>query len=126
MFERIKVDAMTVAQTLRDTAAERPDYVYENPEGLTGDGITTCFYVHPDGPGCLAGTALHKLGVPLSELAECEGQGASTVATSVLDIRGDAGNVVIMLAYAQRRQDGGDSWSVAVEKAEIHATEALV
>ena len=41
-----------LARTLREVAAERPDYIYEPPVGGSD-----CWYLHDNGPGCIFGHA---------------------------------------------------------------------
>lgn len=112
-------DSMAIA-TLRDVVAERPEYIYEPPSGATaGATAAMCFYVHhiDSGPvpGCLVGTVLHRLGVPLDKLAELEGCGAYVVAGMTAYMSNDAR---CALARAQDAQDDGATWAVALAAAE--------
>lgn len=110
-----------VIQTLREVAAERPDYVYTNEYGNRANGETTCRYVHhADGPeaapGCIVGHVLHRLGVPLESLAAREGGGAIAVAVRTL------GAYISLstrdaLALAQSNQDSGYPWGKSVDAA---------
>ena len=57
-----------LARTLREIAAEDPEYVYGNP-GEDPPSYTVCWYAHANGePGCIFGVALSRLGVDLGEL----------------------------------------------------------
>ena len=49
---------------LVEIANERPDYVYEPPEGFGG----ACVYVHNGEPSCIIGHALARFGVPLDDV----------------------------------------------------------
>lgn len=121
----MEITGTQVLETLKAVVAERPDYVYEapahqvhmDPEGLIN---STCFYVHADEdgsnerPGCLVGEVLHRLGVPLAELAEHEGNGASQVAR-VFGV--DDRDALTVLDEAQCHQDQGVAWGRALEAA---------
>jgi hypothetical protein len=115
----IKVTADQVMQTLREVVAERPDYVYEVPEGYAAETNVSCYYVHGDVPGCVVGHVLNRLGVPLSDLALVEGRGAYKVVDWFLNITDPDGVVDVehVLSVAQSRQDRGDSWGEALEVA---------
>lgn len=119
-------DEMVVA-TLRAVVAERPDYVYRRPEHMLplvdGEGETEadCFYVHtaPDDvdeltPGCLVGTVLYRLGVPLEVLEEWEGSGGYEVTSEF----GASRTACSLMSEVQSTQDGGQPWRVALERAE--------
>jgi hypothetical protein len=119
-MERIKVTGDAVISTLREVAAERPDYVYEAPEAQR-EGLLYCFYVHNDGeagvevPGCIVGHVLHRLGVPLDSLAQHEGKGAHVVAEEFLEIQGDlTRDAEFALCEAQGNQDTGRPWGESV------------
>jgi hypothetical protein len=109
-MEPVNVTAEKVLETLREVVAERPDYVYEAPEGYTAGAGVTCFYVHGDVPGCVVGHVLNRLGVPLSDLALVEGRGAYKVADWFLNITDPDGAVDVehVLYAVQMRQDRGD------------------
>lgn len=47
-----------LARVLREVAAERPDYVYEPP-----NGGADCWYSHGSKPGCIFGHAFDRLGI---------------------------------------------------------------
>jgi hypothetical protein len=115
----INVTAEKVLETLREVVAERPDYVYEAPEGYTAATWVAGFYVHGDVPGCVVGHVLNRLGVPLEHLALVEGRDAYKVADWFLNITDPDGamDVEHVLSVAQSRQDRGDSWGTALEAA---------
>jgi hypothetical protein len=52
-----------LARQVRAVAAERPDYIYRDP-----DGSSVCSYWHEayEEPGCIFGHALHRMGVYMS------------------------------------------------------------
>lgn len=117
MSELPTVSEARVMATLREVVAERPEYVYERDGQFASgdaDGIS-CLYVHRDGPGCLVGTVLHRIGVPLDKLATWEGSGAYVVAGMTAYMPDTARNA---LARAQDAQDAGATWSAALAAAE--------
>ncbi|WP_103529497.1 hypothetical protein [Streptomyces sp. SM12] len=118
-FEKIRVTDDEVMRVLREVVAERPEFVYTNPSGESGNpGVNTptCFYVHGEVPGCVIGHLLHRLGVPLAVLRNLEHDHASAVIDEVMEGVTDA--VVLALTGAQAAQDHGNPWSVALERAE--------
>ncbi|WP_030997529.1 hypothetical protein [Streptomyces sp. NRRL F-5630] len=118
-MERIKVTADEVMSTLRAVVAERPDYVYARPEA--DNRAAACLYVHHDDgtakPGCLVGTVLHRLGVPLVELAKWEGEGACSMVPSVTNLEWEDTST-LALQTAQEAQDAGVTWAEALAAAE--------
>lgn len=130
-----------VVEALRGAVEERgADYVYVNPQGQTAgvrddlDNLPSCFYVHGTAPGCIAGTALVRLGVPLQNLLDFEGSMASeavegTIPLIVEDFPTSYGakgyaaqdkiNIVSrILVAAQTVQDAGGTWGEALTAAE--------
>jgi hypothetical protein len=109
-------------QALETLVAERgPDYVYRPPVPAEPDGMTgMCVNVHKDADGnlvegCLAGAALHRLGVPLEDLRDHNASGVSSVVDCLnIDI---AESAVQLLGWAQRNQDQGVPWGVALSLA---------
>lgn len=98
------------------------DYVYVNKHGekATGDGIVQCHYVHGDECGCIVGTVLHSLGVSLYEMSKHEGENAEELIRlleekGVLTVADESSKI---LGTAQLFQDVGETWRVALEKAE--------
>ncbi|MFE2075215.1 hypothetical protein [Streptomyces misionensis] len=104
--------------TLRDVVSENPEKVYKAPPAMPGAEDGSCFYVHVDEdgqeePGCIVGTVLHRLGVPLAELKEKEGLG-STAAVRGLALRPSLSLTTVgVLRDIQMRQDRGASWGEA-------------
>ncbi|MFF5433443.1 hypothetical protein ACFY5K_25845 [Streptomyces griseofuscus] len=107
-----------IMMALRDVVAENPERVYKAPAVMSGSEGGTCFYVHVDDdgqeePGCIVGTVLHRLGVPLAELKKKEGLGALAA------IRGLEPQVLAthktqaVLRDIQIRQDRGAPWGEA-------------
>lgn len=103
-----------VSDTLKAVVAEQPEYVYAKPAELKSPGNDRCLYVHGDKPGCGVGHVLHRLGVPLSFLAEYEGVGASILAVR-LDLPWRAS---VLLEHFQHAQDDGRPWVEALATAE--------
>lgn len=105
----------TLVQALRDLAAERPDYVYSNPD--IENSPSACLYVHGDEPGCIVGAALHRLGVPLDVLSAYEGEGASTLLHYLNDdgVTSVSDDVRQRVSNVQRDQDGREPWAKAVK-----------
>ncbi|MDQ1016674.1 hypothetical protein [Streptomyces afghaniensis] len=106
-----------VLSTLRDVAEESPEKVYEAPEHLR-DEWGSCYYVHRDedgneSAGCIVGTVLHRLGVPLAELRKAETYGADA-AIPLIGVTGISASVSSFLRHVQRKQDRGQTWSNAV------------
>jgi hypothetical protein len=118
--ERIKLSETQIMDTLREVVAERPEHVYESPEHMR-NGYETCFYVHVDSegndpqPGCLVGVVLHRLGVPLEQLAKREGSGACVVVSALVETTSDVANA---LDVAQSAQDCEKTWAQALASAE--------
>lgn len=92
----------------------------------------TCQYVAYDADGnegaaCIAGNALHRLGVPLSVLKKMDVVGAGNSSevisrTPVINLLLDAGFVLepgarTAAEYAQSEQDSGRTWGQAVQRA---------
>jgi hypothetical protein len=129
-----KITDELIISTLRAVVAERPDYVYERPAHMApirdGDGeiVGECMYVHTDpeddsklSPGCLVGTVLYRLGMPLEELQRHEGEGGWDV---VDEFGGDDSRVVMQ--DVQLRQDSGVPWGAALELALTDPSEEAV
>ncbi|MGW4446469.1 hypothetical protein [Streptomyces sp. NPDC004682] len=115
-----------VRDTLRDVAAENPEKVYETPEAMKTDG-GACYYVHKaedgsEGPGCIVGTVLYRLGVPLAEMAKREGTNALGVIADLelsgeVEAKGLSSSTRTLLRWVQIQQDGGRSWGSAYKNA---------
>lgn len=122
---RRPIDGERLIHTLREVVAEQPDNVYTPPEHMQYE-ITSCYYVHtdantgePQAAGCVVGAVLARLGIPLADVAEHEGDGARQVVPAFLNITGPlAAKAVDVLDCAQAYQDGGAPWGVALANAE--------
>lgn len=113
---------------LEEAVEERGDgFVYG--EHYDGD---SCQYLEEDGDGgyvtgCIAGNALHRLGVPLTvlllmDMAGPEGGSEVIGADKTIKILENAGfrlneDALIPVAVAQREQDAGLPWGRAVRRA---------
>lgn len=126
-YEKITVSGEKLINTIREVADEHPEYLYEAPADMLEEVRydAACFYVHtsPAGPvcGCIVGHALHRLGVPLDELALHEGSGAGRAIPEMLELTGlQAGVSLTMATATQDAQDGAGidgkrhTWSNAV------------
>ncbi len=113
----------TLMKTLRQVVAEKPTHVYEGPE--YSERADDCLYVHRDetgaieGPGCVMGHALHRLGVPLEELALYEGLAIACVVGHLTS--GISQGTEEILRRVQTLQDEGSPWSEAYELATGHS-----
>lgn len=110
-----RVSDEAIMTKLREVVAERPDFVYEPPDG------STCVYVKDGAPSCLVAQVLVPLGALLGPLAEADtgtvpANGVRDVArTAGLDISAEAGEA---LDNAQLAQDTGHYWRYALARAE--------
>lgn len=120
--------------TAREVVAERPDFVYTPPvplvDGSADPDAGMCRYVHTDGQGndscgCVIGHVLHKLGVPLAEMAKREGAPASSQLRRFFgfEINSSVANFADELQY---RQDAGITWGKALEHAEGYAPTKVI
>lgn len=107
---------------IEQIVAERPDYVYTNPNSNRSLASQVCRYVHdlPDGtaePGCLLGVWLHRFhGVTLNQLRTQEG---TSIRAALHHPAITASIEVSPLAWAfltelQIEQDKGLRWSEAL------------
>lgn len=138
MTDKISVSGEKLINTIREVAAEHPDYVYVAPVELGVDPENgPCFYVHPSTagpvPGCIMGVTFSRLGVPLDVLAEYEHDSAGSVIQRVLDVTAPlAFEARVFANAAQDAQDGAEldgrrrTWSEAVSHAERRANTELV
>ena len=102
------------------------DFLYQNPYGIPLGDQGGCLYVHHNSeegesePGCIAGHFFHRMGVPLSALADVEGKSARCVASQVAPEYGIVldGEAITALARAQRVQDSGRPWGKSLEAAQ--------
>lgn len=120
-----------VRETLKGVVADAaPDFVYTDPNGIRADQnhdrSIKCAYVHGDKPGCIVGQVLHRLGVPLATLAECEDSTATQAVKHVMgldnvyncDLPSDVRAISGYLRNVQVEQDTGRTWSDALKRAE--------
>lgn len=100
--------------TVRRIAAESPDFTYKQED--SEDPI--CLYnPSPRNPqGCIIGAALASLGLPVPE--SMEGEGAYTVLPTMLKVAALPKGQSTWFDTVQGAQDGGKSWSAAVEAAD--------
>jgi hypothetical protein len=110
----IEITQEKFMSALRDAVAEKGDgYVYSRLDGYAG----MCLYVHDDGPGCIMGNALHRMGVSLEFLSSAEGEGITSV-LEYLYCRGIIGDYSTLdlerLSSIQAAQDCGSTWGKAV------------
>jgi hypothetical protein len=113
----VHITEENMLDTLRGIIEERGEnYVYEG-----SDESDSCLYVHQVNgdlvPGCLVGTALHRLGVPLQTMTWHEGASAHGLLrrlTKIGVIEGGADHIAFALNEAQAYQDKGSSWGYAL------------
>ncbi|PSL04165.1 hypothetical protein CLV30_106170 [Haloactinopolyspora alba] len=123
---RTPVNTRAALRLLEEVVEGNEGYVYEDEDGVPADS-TMCHYVHRteggSAPGCIVGHALHRAGVPISNLLEIEG---STIGTEQAARVGVAleGRAVDVLSAAQAAQDVGETWGEALEHARAVAAEA--
>ncbi|MFI9591015.1 hypothetical protein [Nonomuraea sp. NPDC052265] len=112
------------AEAVKAVVEENPGRVYEAPahQLATVTNPATCYYVHTDpddgdklSPGCVIGAALHRLGLSLDEIRQCEFDNARQVLFRLFpnlsaDTRDWANSV-------QTRQDAKATWSEALDYA---------
>ena len=103
-----------------ETIAEKgADYVYPRDRRPH----SSCLYVYNDKPDCLVGVILHKAGVPIEALRQCQSQKDSS-AIAILPLLRQAGfiltepEVTQWLINLQHAQDSGDTWGEALRYAE--------
>lgn len=98
---------------LKALAAERPDYVYETPDGYSPG---RCVYANPEAtePSCIVGHLLHRNGVPLALLNELDD--GDTPAEDISDHPDIPMELEArwLLVAVQGRQDRGVPWGKAV------------
>lgn len=114
----IDLTPMKALELLREVVAEYgEDYVYTNPYGAKGGETddfgepVSCFYVHSDKPGCIAGHALHRAGLTLERLTYWE----SSAVDFIDDVPEATGG---LMREAQFSQDHGGTWGQALAAAE--------
>lgn len=102
----ININAQQALALLKEAVDERgSDYCYDTEAGdyrrialgfAEGDG-PGCFYLHDDGPGCIAGLALFKAGVPLEMLGDMD------MASKRKEVVGGTGVTSLVSWLAERR-----------------------
>lgn len=92
------------------------DYVYHRRINALGQAV--CWYVNAtgDGPDCLAGHVLHRLGVSLEQLRDSEHNPVETASDYRL-----SDEAAYVLSRAQSLQDGGGTWGHAYDQAYLIA-----
>ena len=94
-------------EAIRAVASEFPDYIYPALKGVQ----QPCVYHRRDAAkGCLIGEALMRCDVPEDDLTAMRG-----AADDVLSHYGLSPRVCAAGDRAQLAQDGGNSWSEAIE-----------
>lgn len=91
------------------------DHVYVSTTSVESDAACLNVLEDENGnlcPGCIVGAALHHLGVPLDELAECNAAAAQHTLCH-LGIAADQ-RTICLLRDAQIEQDHGVPWGDAV------------
>lgn len=80
---------------------------------------SACYYERDGAPSCLVGHVLHRAGVSVEMLANIDiyGTPAGRLATVVPGLNWEAAGV---LGRAQRAQDQGQPWGVALEAARAY------
>jgi hypothetical protein len=118
-------DAEVLAAAEAAVAEKGADYVYAKPKDAVGMSASECLYVHGEEAGCLVGNVLHRLGVPLSTLRDCEGVHA-IVALGRVEERD---RIILpawsksMLIRAQAQQDNGETWGDALTEGKVYANQ---
>jgi|SRR5690242_2954032 len=131
MSEKVVIDLEQALELLRDARDER-GFEYVDPGSGEGMGCynVTKEYKDDEGnelpepvlcPSCIAGTVFSYAGVPLEFLYKHNG----TVNSTVVAIQGEleeefevTPEAAAVLRVAQREQDSGKSWGVAVDAAQ--------
>jgi hypothetical protein len=123
-----------IIKQVRIVAAERPEHVYEKPDGENG----SCHYFYDGAPSCIIGHAFHSLGVNVNQLARVnpgpfknDVMPVDVAVVSLGLVKGDV-NPEVMDAYpaeqetevewlkeVQHNQDEGESWGDAVAHADL-------
>lgn len=123
----IETTDQAFAEAMRAVVAERGEgYVYPrewrmgNMPGAdldSGEARGTCRYAAPDGdgPGCLIGAALHRIGVPLVELMHLDSAAPGAPTAIAQTVTGLSNAVIDAAASAQSHQDRELSWGAALD-----------
>lgn len=102
-----------VRDMLRTVVAENPDFVYDAPDP---ESPYSCRYVYNGAPSCLVGHVMVRLGFPLGEFKEYEGQSPQQFYRDL----GVSVRAADVLTGAQDWQDQGFTWSSSLAAAEGH------
>lgn len=117
-----------IERTLEQVAAERPDYVYEQVNGLCvyyvydpaiADEANDPHAVDTSSPSCAVGHALHRLGVPPDLVAASNDQGIDQVYDDLADLGYalDGYEARGLLVRMQNNQDAKVPWGRAFAEA---------
>lgn len=120
MIEITKARAVEVLAAIVDEFGE--DYRYVNPDGVAAASGVECMYVHGDKPGCIAGHALHRLGVPLDAMKRIESEtvcwtNMEAIGIRITDLEENYEDETNPLYAAQAAQDRGETWGEALSAA---------
>lgn len=106
---------------LREVVAGKEDFVYWDEFPAEDNGAGACHYEVDGCPACLVGRALHSLGATVDQLKDLDGRYGTVidkVTAPWLHINDNARQI---LKAAQRSQDSGGRWGLALYDAEITA-----
>lgn len=120
MIEITKSRVIEVLTEIVDEFGE--DHRYVNPDGVAAASGVDCMYVHGDKPGCIAGHALHRLGVPLEAMARIESEtvcrtNMELIGVRITDLEDGYEDEASPLYAAQAAQDRGETWGEALSAA---------
>jgi hypothetical protein len=115
------IDVVQALDLLDRCVAERGcDYAYA-PRWTAHGGYSTCQYVHDGEPDCMIGLALAKSGMPVEALRMLGSDRlAGLYSAHRLPIDLTLGALAVFRA-AQRAQDEGQCWGVALRQARLIA-----
>ncbi|HEX2242263.1 MAG TPA: hypothetical protein VHK27_03210 [Gammaproteobacteria bacterium] len=127
----IVIDHHRAIELLNQVIAGNEDFVY--PKRVGDMGVEYCDYVRDGQPSCIVGKALHLAGVSVEMLKRVENnRPLQKFWNDDLNRYVDFGEMLgiqltwlaaIAFEEAQRIQDDGSSWGVAVRKATNYVTE---
>lgn len=120
----IVVTKESAIEALKAAVTEKgSDYVYVNGAGESPTSLedsVRCSYVHWSAssgvPGCIVGSTLHRLGVPLRDFSEAEYHSAEDLEKYIPNLVFEDG-VGEILQAAQTKQDAGKTWGTAYRAA---------
>lgn len=120
-YTRLMVELVNVTSEVAD------DYKYVKPV-VDGKQVDACMYWHPqqgdqpEGPGCIVGQILNRLGVPKEILVQCDSRDLpSTSFANVAHLFEGmfTPQVIAALAMIQTYQDSGTHWSMLYDLASV-------